>query len=191
MANLEQSTNTRDDLSSIDNTSYLSIFYQDYKLGISYYHVGARIVQLLHQVHEYNDFSIIKCAIQQLEPTNIIVSSECNAELLQMLLKNASNSSQVFKTINAQVLVSVDCSDQMAFMDQTMEQSTTFFDKYTFTLHINPSRCYSYDNCKNNVLALNLKLTTNIIDSKERFIVLSSHIEFSETNVIKSTGNTI
>ncbi|KAH9398615.1 MutS protein msh5 [Tyrophagus putrescentiae] len=64
---------------------FLVISYQDFKLGIAFYRPGSDKLELLHEVHEYYDFNYIKTILHKVQPTDVIISSKVDTQLVNYL----------------------------------------------------------------------------------------------------------
>lgn len=168
---------TRADLSTLNYDSFMSIYYNNLKLGISYYRIHSKKIGIFHEMYDYYDFEIIISALKQFEPSNVIINTKCDANLLNFLKRVSSNSSEAEKENEDQTSSSVKSGG-----------SNTFFKFYTFDLNILSDRYFQYEYSKDKILALDLPAIQNVLDPNERFIYLTGYINFSETNTIKSLG---
>lgn len=184
-------TNTRDDVTSFDYTCYLVINYQDCKVGaVAYRH---NRLELLNEMYEFYDFNFICKMLKMFEPSDVIVSTKCDTKLMLFLKKFALNTmepvQQAIDLNNTSNLDESNETDNVSLLDCSHNQfeSIDLIIK-CFVLHILPERLFQFEQCKNRIIAMNLPQTVNMVDEQERYIYLTSHLNFTETNVIKSLG---
>ncbi|KAI2802761.1 hypothetical protein RDWZM_001051 [Blomia tropicalis] len=170
----------------------LSICYKNCKLGISIYRSVFNRLDLIHEIYEYYDFKSLTLIISNIKPTIVLIESKCDENLYKFLKQNATNLLELLKedkTKNSTIT-----SDNNSFNED--EESDLFsnlesnnehiIDKF-FLLKLS-NRLYQYDQCRSKILSLNLPKMSEMFDINERFIFLSSRINFSEINTIKSLG---
>lgn len=171
--------NTRADLSPTNCDSFMSIYYNNLKLGISYYHIHLKKIGLFHEMYDYYNFELIISALKQLKPANVIVNNKCDENLLNFL-KSVSNNPNELE-------MDKENTDQASCSTKS-DHGDTFFKSYAFDLAILSDRYFQYDYSKDKILALDLPAIQNVLDPNERFIYLTGYINFSETSTIKSLG---
>ena len=186
--NLVPEENTRDDIEEdIANLeSYLVITYHDYKLGIAVHRIGYDKIELLHEVYEYYDFSYIKIILHKIEPTDVVISSKCDPCLVNFLKAFSLNINEPNPENELLPDTSIE-SDDSAYAGYHVPEADNQTN-FRFKLHILSNRLFLYEQCKTRVLSMNLPQMANMIDTNERFIYLTSNINFSQINTIRSLG---
>ena len=166
---------------------FLVISYQDFKLGIAFYRLGSDKLELLHEVHEYYDFNYIKTILHKVQPTDVIISSKVDTQLVNYLKVFSLSINETEQDSDADVPPNISIeSDEYVYAAYDRNPNTRLSAR--FKLHILSRRFFNYDSCKNRVLSMNLPSIANMIDLNERFIYLTANINFSETNTLKSLG---
>lgn len=176
-----------------DFQCFLAISYHDFKLGIAFYRPGYNHgFELLHEVHEYYDFSYVKTVLEQVQPTDVIISSKVDIQLVNYLKvfslsinesEEADSGADILP--NNPVNISIE-SDEYVYAAYNYDQNTRLSAR--FKLHILSNRFFNYEACKNRVLSMNLPSMANMIDRNERFIYLTANMNLAETNTVKSLG---
>lgn len=184
---------TRDDTASFNYDSYLVISYENCKVGAVIYRQNR--IELFAEMYEFYDFHVISLLIKQLEPGHVVISTRTDFNLMKFLKKFASNSNSIdsLQKIgdSTETTSSVDQDVDQEFINSTpsvQECESQIELSACFVLHILSARLFQFEQCKNRILAMNLPQIANVTDNQERFIYLTSHINFTETNVIKALG---
>lgn len=190
LANMNSSiseTHTRSIISIGSSESTLAISYNDCKIGAAYYYHNSSKIQLLHEMYEFDDFVVIQKLFNKLMPTNVLISSKCDSRLFNWLKSFSNNFNDNQNETNQYSTLNENENDQFN-MPLSANNSNLNVLNICFQLHILSSKYFCYDQCKSQILLINFAQLDNISDKKERFIYLSSYINFFEINTIKSLG---
>ncbi|OTF75354.1 mutS protein-like protein [Euroglyphus maynei] len=202
---------TRDDINLDETESVLFISYQNRRIAFAFYRIGSSRIELFHEMYEFDDYVVTRNVLAKLQPDNVFIGAQCESKLYWLLKKLSSNFCEEIVTIMTdeddtnnsnepedssiqQTSENEDATNSVIKNDEenfsfTLEGDTTLnLLNNHFKLHIVPSKLFNYEQCKSRILSFDFKPISHQSDKTIRYIYLTSQIDFSETNTIRSLG---
>lgn len=212
------STATHDQYSFDEIESVLFISYQDHKIAFAFYHIGSSKIELFHEMYEFEDFLVTRNVLAKLQPYNVFVGTQCESKLFWLLKKLSSNLREEIVTVMIDdENDTINSNEQQQEEEESIQLDTTGNEDYatnsmiknedeenlsfalegdttlnllqnSFKLHVVSSKLFNYDQCKSRIVSFDYKPISHLSDNTIRYIYLTSHVDFSEKNSIRSLG---
>ncbi|KAK6178854.1 hypothetical protein SNE40_011344 [Patella caerulea] len=147
---------------------YLSIVWYSGKIGLAYYDVDTLQINIMLDTVENDDFTLLKRAIKQIEPTAIILSSKQDDRLVKSLKQT------VHEVYSSKIKTGGSEQTEMAEILQYL-----------------PNIDFSLEICKRRILSLDLPAMPKHYTDTERVLYMSSLISFDNVAMVKAIGGVI
>ncbi|KAF7490810.1 MutS -like protein 5 [Sarcoptes scabiei] len=169
----------------------LVISYLQNKLGAVFYRLNSSKMELLHEMFEFKEFSVVKIILNKFTPNNLVISSKCDLSLYNLLRKYSrdlnDNTVETNESVNEESIRDSRFDDDQS-CDLFYSDNTIQLNCCNYKLHIVSSKFYNYDQCKAKIMTMNFPQISNLSNTTEKYIYLTSNINFFEINTIKALG---
>lgn len=186
------------DEESEDETFAAMLWFRG-KLGAAVYHVNSRILEILSEKEESGpDFTITRTFLTQAEPSNLVISKLRDFKWYKSFRPEAGkdgffeNSGNETESETSQSLFPENPlpHSQKDESQKTHKSETSF---YSFFLvdtkfHTVTHNYFDYDNAKSRILMINLPNLPPNLDEQQKFIYLSTIINFEEKASVQAVG---
>ncbi|XP_041360061.1 mutS protein homolog 5-like [Gigantopelta aegis] len=151
------------DSTDIESQIYLSVVWQAGQLGMAYYDLDNLQIYLMMDTMETDDFSLLKRALRQLQPENIITSSKQDERLVKTLKEAVS-----------------------ALFEDPSDGG-----KQSEVLQFLPSVQFSLEISKRRILSLSFPSIPDHYNDSERTLYMSSLVPFECSAMVRAAGGLI